>query len=50
VKTFADVAPGTPLCYENANGLLEIAVNQRRAVEYFAAKIGDRLEIATPKR
>jgi S-adenosylmethionine hydrolase len=50
VKTFADVAPGTPLCYENANGLLEIAVNQRRAVEYFAAKIGDRLEIASPKR
>jgi S-adenosylmethionine hydrolase len=49
VKTFADVATGTPLCYENANGLLEIAVNQGRAVEYFAAQIGDQLAIVTPE-
>lgn len=49
VKTFADVATGTPLCYENANGLLEIAVNQGRAGEYFAAQIGDQLGIVTPE-
>lgn len=45
-QTFADVAPGSPLCYENANGLLEIAVNQGRAVDYFAAQPGDRVTIA----
>lgn len=46
VRTFADVAMGTPLCYENANGLLEIAVNQGRAVDYFGAQIGDRVMAA----
>lgn len=30
-RTFADAAPGTPLWYENANGLAEIAVNCGRA-------------------
>lgn len=45
VRTFADVVPGSPLCYENANGLLEIAVNQGRAVDYFGALIGDRLQL-----
>jgi S-adenosylmethionine hydrolase len=47
-RTFADVATGSPLCYENANGLLEIAVNQGRAVDYFGAQIGDRLALVTP--
>jgi len=40
VRTFADVAVGRPLCYENANGLLELAVNQGRADDYFQAAIG----------
>lgn len=44
-ETFGDVAPGHPLCYENANGLLEIAINQGRAVEHFAARVGTRLEL-----
>lgn len=30
-RTFADVAPGEPFWYENANGLVEIAVNGGRA-------------------
>jgi S-adenosylmethionine hydrolase len=46
VNTFADVAMGIPLCYGNANGLLEIAVNQGRAVDYFCAQIGDRVMAA----
>jgi S-adenosylmethionine hydrolase len=48
VKTFADVATGRPLCYENSNGLLEISVNQGRAERYFESQIGDRLEIVSP--
>jgi S-adenosylmethionine hydrolase len=30
-RTFADVAPGTPLWYANSSGLAEVAVNQGRA-------------------
>ncbi|MDH5784618.1 MAG: SAM-dependent chlorinase/fluorinase [Chromatiales bacterium] len=45
VNTFSDVPTGTPLCYENSNGLLEIAVNQGRADEHFKAKIGDELAL-----
>lgn len=41
MRTFSDVSPGMPLCYENANGLLEIAVNQGRADEFFRASIGE---------
>lgn len=40
-RTFSDVAEGTPLCYENAAGLLELAVNCGRAAEYFGASVGD---------
>ncbi len=45
VSTFADVPPGRPLCYENANGLLEIALNQGRAADYFNARVGDELTL-----
>lgn len=38
--TFGDVPPGSPLCYENSNGLLEVAVNQGHAASYFAAAVG----------
>ena len=41
VRTFSDVPPGVPLCYENANGLLEIAVNQGSAADYFRVAIGE---------
>jgi S-adenosylmethionine hydrolase len=40
-RTFSDVPPGAPLCYENANGLLEIALNQGRADDFFGAGIGE---------
>jgi S-adenosylmethionine hydrolase len=44
-RTFADVPLGTPLCYENANGLLEIAINQGRADTYFGAAVGTAVQI-----
>lgn len=46
VRTFADVAVGAPLCYENSNGLLEIALNQGRADEFFNARVGDELGLS----
>lgn len=39
-RTFADVPPGTPFWYENANGLAEIAVNQGRAQAVLGLDIG----------
>lgn len=39
-RTFGDVAPGDALWYENANGLLEIAVNQGRADSALGLGIG----------
>ena len=45
VKTFSDRVVDQPLCYENANGLLEIAVNQGRAEAYFNASVGDELSL-----
>jgi len=47
VRTFGDVAAGTPLCYENANGLLELAVNQGRADVYFNANIGTPVQLTS---
>lgn len=41
--TFADVAAGAPFFYENANGLLEIAVNQGRADRQLNLCIGTRV-------
>lgn len=38
--TFADVAPGQGFWYGNANGLVEIAVNQGRADQALELKIG----------
>jgi len=43
--TFSSVAVGAPLAYENANGLIEIAVNQGRADQYFDLTIGTPVEI-----
>jgi hypothetical protein len=39
--TFAAVARGEALWYENSNGLVEIAVNQGRAVDDLRIAIGD---------
>jgi S-adenosylmethionine hydrolase len=45
-RTFADVAAGHAFWYENSNGLVELAVNQRRADEILRLQIGDRLRFA----
>lgn len=45
-RTFADVAPGIPFFYENANGMLEIAVNQGRADTQLCLHIGSPIELA----
>lgn len=45
-RTFADVPVGTPFCYENANGLLEIAVNQGRADTQLQLRIGSPVSLA----
>jgi len=45
VRTFSDVAPGQAFWYENANGLVEIAVNQGAASQELALGIGDPVAI-----
>ncbi|MBL8658287.1 MAG: SAM-dependent chlorinase/fluorinase [Rhodospirillales bacterium] len=39
-RTFSDVPAGSLLCYENANGLLEIAANQGRAADRLELSVG----------
>ena len=45
-RTFGDVAPGQAFWYENANGLVEIAVNQGSAVNKLNLTLGS--DIALP--
>lgn len=40
-RTFSDVPEGGPFWYENANGLLEIAVNRGRADASLGLRLGD---------
>ncbi len=44
-RTFSDVPVGTPFWYENANGLVEVAVNQGRAVDFFRQGIGAAVQV-----
>ena len=44
-RTFSDVTAGQCLWYENANGLVEIAVNQGSARDIMALQIGDPFSI-----
>ncbi len=46
-RTFADVSPGQPLWYANANGLAEIAVNQGRAAAALDLRVGSPVTIIT---
>lgn len=48
-RTFSDAAPGTAFWYENANGLVEIAVNQGRADRDLGLQIGTAVAIAPPR-
>lgn len=45
-RTFADVAAGTPMWTDNANGLLELAVNQGRADDLLGLKPADAVAVA----
>ncbi len=47
-RTFSDRAPGEAFWYENANGLVEIAVNRGRADVALGLKVGARVEVAAP--
>ncbi len=40
-STFSDVPAGQGFWYENSNGLVELAVNQGRADEFFQLNVGD---------
>ncbi len=44
-RTFADVPPGQPLWYINANGLVEIAVNQGSAAAALSLGVGNPVRI-----
>lgn len=44
-RVFGEVAQGMPLWYENANGLIEIAVREGNAAERFGLRPGDPLVI-----
>lgn len=44
-RTFSAVAPGSAFWYANANGLVEIAVNQGNACAALGLKVGDELQI-----
>ncbi len=45
-RTFGAVPPGTAFCYENANGLLEIAVNQGAAGATLGLTVGSPVAVA----
>ncbi|MGB5261532.1 MAG: SAM-dependent chlorinase/fluorinase [Gammaproteobacteria bacterium] len=45
-RTFAGVTAGTALWYENANGLIEIAVNRGRADEQLGLTVGTVIELS----
>jgi S-adenosylmethionine hydrolase len=42
-RTFSDVSPNNPLVYVNSNGLIEVAVNQSRAVDILSLKVGTKV-------
>ena len=44
-RTFSDVPEGAPFWYENANGLVEIAVNRGRADEMMGLRVGKTIEV-----
>ena len=46
-RTFADVAAGELLVYEDSSGRLAVAVNQGSAVQRLGISVGDELRIAT---
>ncbi|MEX0901080.1 MAG: SAM-dependent chlorinase/fluorinase [Gammaproteobacteria bacterium] len=49
-NTFSDVEEGMPFWYENANGLVEIAVNRGYADEELQIEVGDPFVLHLPRR
>ena len=47
-KTFSSILPGAGFWYENANGLLEIAVNQGSAADVYGLTVGKPVEVFAP--
>jgi hypothetical protein len=47
-RTFADVPVGTPIWYRNANGLVEVAVNQDRADTALGIDVATPIAVAVP--
>lgn len=47
-RTFGAVPPGTAFCYENANGLLEVAVNQGAAGAALGLTVGSPVAVVAP--
>lgn len=45
-RTFSEVPVGTAFCYGNANGLLELAVNQGRADALVGVAVGEPVRVA----
>lgn len=45
-ETFSDLPPGRPFWYANANGLVEIAVNQGRAADVLGLGLGAKVTLA----
>ncbi len=43
IRTFSDVPLGAAFCYENANGLMEVAVNGGRADAVLGLAVGSKL-------
>ncbi|MEX2311162.1 MAG: SAM-dependent chlorinase/fluorinase [Rhodospirillales bacterium] len=44
-RTFSDVSPGSPFCYENALGLAEIAVNKGNAAALLGLRPGSQVSV-----
>jgi S-adenosyl-L-methionine hydrolase (adenosine-forming) len=44
-RTFSSVSPGEMFYYENANGLVEIAINQGRAKDFLNLTVGGKIEL-----
>ncbi|GBE11683.1 adenosyl-chloride synthase [bacterium BMS3Bbin12] len=49
-RTFSDVPRGEGFWYENANGLVELAVNAGRADQAMGIAVGDAVRVAVPGR
>lgn len=44
-RTFSDVLPGTVFCYENALGLLEVAINKGNAADILQLYVGSQVSV-----